>query len=108
MSNSTRGPQREAGAPFVMHLERVCRLIAMGQRFVVEINPNSDLPEGIAGQVICGVELKIMEGGEMTMTVGDGSLVLHLGLTLADYKRHWRCWQGGLPTVARRLALRWG
>lgn len=62
MSSSTRGPQRGTNSPFVMHLERVCRLIEMGQRFTVEFNPTSDV--AAAGvTIVQDIRIRIREGG---------------------------------------------
>lgn len=107
MSNSNQGPQRGAGGPFVMHLERVCRLIEMGQRFTVEINPCSDVGNA-APNVIRELRLMIHAGGEVSMHTLDGSTVLRFDLTLANYKKVWRCWQNGTPTEAQRRAAPWG
>ena len=105
MSNSVRGPQRGNGGPFVMHLERVCRLIELGARFAaVEFNPNSDAD----GRMIGNVGLRITDGGGVSLVMIDGSSVGAFGMTLANYKKLWRCWQNGTPTEAQRGAMRWG
>ena len=92
-----------------MHLERVCRLIDMGARFLVEFNPNSDVGERmIGGQTIGNVGLRITDGGGVSMVLLDSSSTCAFGMTLANYKRLWRCWQNGVPTEAARRAMRWG
>jgi hypothetical protein len=108
MSNSTHGPQRGCGEPFVMHLERVVRFIEMGARFeAVEFHPNSDQGQA-RGAVIRRVGLRIREGGAVNLIALDGTEIYGYGLSLANYKRTWRIWQNGVPTEAQRRALRWG
>ena len=104
MNTSTRGPLRGKDLPFVMHLERVCRLIEMGQRFIVEFNPCSD----IGGDVKTGIRLTIRDGGEVCMQDATGAGFMLFDLSLANYKRVWRCWQNGVPTEAQRRSLKWG
>lgn len=104
MSNSTRGQQHRDDGPFVMHLERVCRLIEMGQRFTVEFNPCSD----VGGGITSGIRLSIRDGGEVCMQSLNGAGFMLFNLNLANYKRVWRCWQNGVPTEAQRRAVRWG
>lgn len=104
MSNSGRGPLSGVGAPFVMHLERVCRLIDMGAAFVVEFHPNGDNGEGM----ISGLKLRILEGGEVALMTMDGTQVTCFDLALANYKRVWRCWQNGIPTLEQRRTALWG
>lgn len=106
MSNSIRGPQRGQGAPFVMHLERVVRLIEMGQHFTIEFNPNSDVGM-VMGDLVFNKGLRIDNGGVVMLTKDDQSFYA-LGLTLANYKRVWRCWQNGIPTDALRRGMKWG
>lgn len=106
MSSSTRGPQSGRGLPFVMHLERVCQLIEMGQTFVVEFNPNSDIAHG-GMLIVRGVRLLIHEGGDITMESMDGLQKIDLGMSLANYKWLWRCWQNGEPQDVQRKATRW-
>lgn len=108
MNSSTRGPQGRNDAPFVMHLERVCRLIEMGQRFAVEFNPCSDVATAMHGRLVRDVALEILAGGEIAMRTMDGSVVLRFDMTLANYKRLWRCWQNGTPGEAQRRTTRWG
>lgn len=105
MNTSTRGPQQGGGQPFVMHLERVCRLIEMGQTFSVEFNPCGDVA---IDRVVRDVGLRIRDGGEVAMKTLNGAEVLAFGLTLANYKRLWRCWQNGTPTEGQRKAVAWG
>ena len=107
MNDSRRGPARGDGRPFVMHLEKVCRLIEMGQRFTVEFNPNSDAAAG-GMEVIRDVRLSILKGGEVCMQAPSGAGFALFDLTLATYKRVWRCWQNGLPGVVQRRETRWG
>lgn len=107
MSSSIRGTQHGKDAPFVMHLERVCRLIEMGQRFTVEFNPTSDV--AAAGvTIVQDIRIRIREGGDILMEALNGMQTMDFRMTLANYKRLWRVWQNGMPTEAQRLALRWG
>lgn len=106
MSNSTRGPQSRRDLPFVMHLERVCQLIDMGQTFIVEFNPNSDVAHG-GMLIVRGVRLRIRDGGDITMESVDGSQKIDLGMSLANYKLLWRCWQNGEPQDVLRIATWW-
>lgn len=108
MSNTLRGSRRGSDAPFVMHLERVCRLIDMGAKFrVIEVNPNCDL-ERVRHSLIKDVGLQIRDGGDVSAILLDGSIVCGFGLSLANYKKVWRAWQNGVPTEAQRRAVRWG
>ena len=107
MSNSIRGPQRSANSPFVMHLERVCRLINMGQTFTVEFHPHADIPQKLQGGVVKKIGLHIRDGGEVTLVPIGGSAAMFLGLTLANYGKLWRCWQGEEPSDAQRKATQW-
>lgn len=108
MSNSIRGPQRGNNVPFVMHLERVCRLVDMGARFaVIEFNPNSDLGK-VRNKLLKEVGLRIREGGDVSMVMLDDSVVTGFGLRLGNYKRIWRIWQNGEPTEEQRRAVKWG
>ena len=88
----------------MMHLEKVCRLIEMGQRFVVEFNPCSD----IGGKVWTGMKLTIQDGGNVCMVAPNGAGFMLFNLNLANYKRLWRCWQNGVPGEGQRRATRWG
>lgn len=107
MSSSIRGTQHGKDAPFVMHLERVCRLIEMGQRFTVEFNPTSDV--AAAGvSIVQDIRIRIREGGDILMEALNGMQTLDFRMTLANYKRVWRIWQNGVPTDAQRRTLRWG
>ena len=106
MSSSARGPQCGRGLPFVMHLERVCQLIDMGQTFIVEFNPNSEAASAGA-TMVRGVRLLIHEGGDITMESEDGSQRIDLGMTLANYRWFWRCWQNGEPQDVQCKATRW-
>ena len=102
MSSSIRGLQRGASGPYVLHLERVCQLIDRGTPVTVELHPNSDAI-GLLPRVL----IDIHEGGDVSLhRIGSGDR-LFLGLTLANYKRQWRCWVGE-PTEAQRRAMRWG
>ena len=93
-------------APFIMHLERVVRLIEMGQHFTVEFNPCSDV--GIAKDTLVrDIGLRIDSGGDVAMLTSNGLGVYTQKLTLANYKRVWRCWQNGVPSVAQRCASKW-
>ena len=88
-----------------MHLERVCRLLDMGARFVIEFNPCSDVDfHGL----LRDVKLRINDGGDVSLILGNGATVLAFGLTLANYKRVWRCWQNGTPSETQRRDTRWG
>lgn len=107
MSSSARGPQTPAGGPFVMHLEKVCRLIEMGQTFTVELHPHSDLPAQLRGRLVRRVGIHILDGGQVTLQTMDGQESIFLGLSLANYKRIWRCWQNGVPTDQARGATAW-
>lgn len=105
MNSSLRGPQRGRDVPFVMHLERVCRLMEMGQRFTVEFNPNGDVS---IDRVIRDLELHVHDGGDVSVRTLNGAVLMAFDLTLANYKRVWRCWQNGTPTEAQRRAVKWG
>ncbi len=105
MNTSTRGPLRGRDVPFVMHLERVCRLIEMGQRFTVEFNPSSDIE---IARVIRDLELHVHDGGDISMRTLNGATLMAFDLSLGNYKRVWRCWQNGTPTEAQRRAVKWG
>lgn len=108
MNTSMRAPQRGDNGPFLMHLERVCRLIEKGAEFTIEFNPCSDIAP-MLGRVMERVWLRIEEGGDVTVLARGGSEGYRLlGLTLANYKRLWRCWQNGTPTQAQARAARWG
>ena len=107
MSKSIRGPQYGDDGPFLMHLERVCRLIEKGAEFVIEFNPCSDLP-ALLGETMEHVRLRIEEGGDVTVLARGGSEGYRLlGLTLANYKRLWRCGQNGTPTTDQRRRRPW-
>lgn len=107
MNTSMRAPQRGDNGPFLMHLERVCRLIEKGAEFVIEFNPCSDIAP-MLGRVMERVRLRIEEGGDVTVLARGGSEGYRLlGLTLANYKRLWRCWQNGTPTTAQRRSKPW-
>lgn len=102
------GGIKRSGGPFIMHLERVVRLIEMGQRFVVEINPNSDVYDLIGRRMLEGVRLEIADGGRLLVEMANGVGVSVLRLTLANYKRVWRCWQNGVPDEDLRRGVSWG
>ena len=107
MNTSMRAPQRGDNGPFLMHLERVCRLIEKGAEFTIEFNPCSDIAP-MLGRVMERVRLRIEEGGDVTVLARGGSEGYRLlGLTLANYKRLWRCWQNGMPTTAQRRRRPW-
>lgn len=93
--------------PFVMHLERVCQLIARGQTFAVEFHPCSDLPAAMRGKLIRQVRLEILTDGDVALQVGNADTKLFVGLTLANYKQIWRCWQNGLPGDRLRQGTPW-
>lgn len=107
MRSDSPNAWRGTGAPFVMHLERVCRLIEMGQRFTVEINPCSDAGRA-APNVVRDLEIYIHAGGAVSLMAAPGVPVMAFDLTLDNYKRVWRVWQNGAPTEAQRRAARWG
>lgn len=107
MRTSIRGPLRGNNAPFVMHLERVCRLIEMGQRFTIEFNPCSNVGK-LRGRLIKDMGLHIESGGDIALVTTDGISTAGFGLTLANYKSVWRCWQNGEPDEAMRRGLKWG
>lgn len=108
MSKSTRGPQHGHDGPFMMHLERVCRLIEMGAEMTIEFNPSSDLPAMLGG-IMEHVRLKIHEDGAVSLHADHNTVGYSLtGLTLASYNRLWRCWQNGAPSEARQRAVKWG
>ena len=108
MNTSTRGPQRGKDSPFIMHLERVCRLIEMGATFTVEFNPCSDIPR-LYTDLLKGAKLRIHEDGDVSVHMNGSSIgVRLLGMTLANYKKLWRCWQNGVPVDAQRRSTRWG
>ena len=108
MNTSTRSPRRGNDAPFQMHLERVCRLIELGASFTIEFNPCSDIPS-LFGEVLQGVRLRIHEDGDVSVHMKGSAIGMKLlGLNLANYKKLWRCWQNGAPSVAQRRATRWG
>lgn len=93
-------------APFVMHLEQVCRLIDMGQHFVVEFNPCSDVNVE-NNHMIRNVGLGIKDGGRISMIMPGGIYIMAYDMTLANYRKLWRCWQNGVPNEAQRRGLKW-
>lgn len=106
MSSSIRGPQHGGTGAYVLHLERVCQLIERGNTLTVEINPVSDVAAAMDRPVIRAT-IDIHEGGDVSLgRPGHNGDRLFLGLTLANYKRVWRCWAGE-PTEAQRRAMRW-
>lgn len=107
MNMSTRGPLRGNDTPFVMHLERVCRLIEMGQKFTIEFNPCSDIVETM-GNMIESAGISILTDGRVCIHRPSGYGAAVANLSLANYKRVWRCWQNGAPTDAQRRAVKWG
>lgn len=108
MNTSMRAPQRGDNGPFLMHLERVCRLIEKGAEFVIEFNPCSDLP-ALLGETMEHVRLQIHEDGAVSVHAGRKDIAFNLlGLTLSNYKRLWRCWKNGTPTTAQRRRTPWG
>lgn len=135
MSNSTRAPQRRDSGPWVMHLEKVCRLLAEGQRFTIELHPYSDAYGFMDGRMMRNMGLHILDkaanlkvrrsalkgrtadgsnqrfearhrGGQVSILPEKGAAIF-LGANLANYNALWRCWQGGTPTDARRRAAPW-
>jgi len=108
MGNSLRGPQHGNKAPYVMRLERVCQLIELDGRFpAIEFNPCSDAGE-IRNRLLTQIGLRIRENGVITLVLPGSLNITAFGLTLANYKKVWRCWQNGVPTEAQRRAVRWG
>lgn len=107
VSNSIRGPQRSTDSPFVMHLERVCRLIEMGQDFTIEFHPHSDLPSSVRGMVVKKMGLRILEDGDVLMLPIGGGQTMMLGMKLANYRKIWRCWQNGTPTETQCRETWW-
>lgn len=106
--SSLHAPLPGTGAPFVMHLERVCRLIDMGAQFgAIEFNPNSDLGD-VRNTLVKEIGLAIRDGGSVSLIASNGMPVSALGLRLGNYKRVWRIWQNGIPSEAQRRAVRWG
>lgn len=108
MNTSLRG-SRNGGkdGPFLMHLERLCRLISMGQTFTVEFHPVLTGTGELRGKVIRHLGLHIMDGGDVAIQLIDKSATIMVGLTLANYKRAWRVWQNGVPTDEQRRATEW-
>ena len=104
MKSGTRGAHTY-NAPFVMHLERVCRLMELGQRFTVEFNPCCDVE---IARVIGNLELHVHDGGDISVRTMNGAVLMAFNLTLGNYKKVWRCWQNGTPTEAQRRAVKWG
>ena len=105
MSSSARGPQRRPDGPYVLHLERVCQLVDRGTAVTLELNPASDAAMTTDG-ILPRVLIDIHEGGDVSLhRLGSGDRVF-LGLTLANYKRRWRCWVG-IPSEAQRRAMKW-
>lgn len=105
---NTKEPRQGPGVPFVMHLERVCRLIDMGAHFgAIEFHPYSDLGD-IRGTIVRNVALRICDGGGVSITTPDGISISAFGLALSNYKRLWRIWQNGIPTDAQRAMVKWG
>ena len=96
------------GVPFVMHLDRVARLMEMGTRFDIEINPNCDLAERFERRpcMMLDMQLRVLAGGGVEIMVNSRT-GYEMGLTLANYKRIWRCWQNGAPTAAQSAACKW-
>lgn len=93
--------------PFIMHLERVCRLIEMGQTFTVEFHPILTGAGDLRGKVIKRLGLHIMDGGDVAIQLLDAQTSIMVGLTLANYKKTWRCWQNGIPSDPQRGATEW-
>ena len=93
-------------APFVLRLEQLVRLMEQG-KFVIEFNPCSDIGATV-GTLIKDVGLRIERDGDVAMVTSDGQSVCTMGLTLANYKRIWRCWHKGVPNENMRRGLRWG
>ncbi len=107
MANSARGPQRRPEGPYVAHLDKVCRLLEDGQRLTVEFHPYGDLPGDLRDKAIRGMELHIMDGGDVAFRMPGSSNRIFLGMTLGNYGRLWRVWIGGTPNDAQRRAMRW-
>lgn len=109
MNSSLRGSRAGDGreGPFVMHLERLCQLIAMGQTFTVEFHPVSDLPLSLRGKVVKRLGLHILDGGDVAIQLLDDSTSIMVGLSLANYKALWRVWQAGTPSDALRRGTPW-
>lgn len=115
MANSIHGPQRRPEGPYVAHLEKVCRLLdsfeepRRGPRtgFTVEFHPYGDLPGNLRGQVIRGVRLHIMDGGDVSFMLSGSDTGFFVGLRLSNYGSLWRVWIGGMPGEAARREKRW-
>lgn len=105
MSNSTRGQQNRTEGPRVMYLDRVCRLLAEGQRFTVEFHPYSDLYGDMGSRVARNLGLHILDGGQVSILPMNGTAIF-LGASLANYGSLWRCWQGE-PSEAQRRGTPW-
>lgn len=106
----TRHPTRSGegtGRPFLMHLERLCRLISMGQTFTVEFHPALTGTGELRGKVIRHLGLHIMDGGDVAIQLLDAETTIMVGLNLANYKRAWRVWQNGVPSDAQCRATEW-
>ena len=106
MSNSTRGPQRADSGPRVMYLDQLCRLLADGQRFTIELHPYSDLYGDMGSRVARNTGLHILDGGQVAMLPGSSGVSVFMGATLANYGSLWRCWQG-TPGEAQRKGTPW-
>ena len=96
-----------SGMPFVMHLERVCRWIDMGHKFTIEFNPCSDVVD-LMGTLIESAGVSILPDGYVCIYRPSGYGTAMAKLSLANYKRIWRCWQNGIPTEAQRAMVKWG
>ena len=107
MNSSRMNPGRGKDLPFVMHLERLCQLIEMGQTFTIEFHPAGDLPGGLRGKIVKKLGLHIMDGGEVAIQMLDASTSIMVGLSLANYKGLWRAWQNGVPCDAQRRGTPW-
>lgn len=90
-----------------MHLEKVCRLIDMGQTFTVEFHPHGDFPRDLRGRVVKRLGLQLLADGDVALQMIGGGCSMFLGLKLSNYKPLWRCWQNGTPTDAQRRETGW-
>lgn len=103
---SFKAQEKYNGSAYILHLERVCQLIASGHLVTVEFNPNSDLPPEIAGRIMTRAGIHILDGGEIAIVNPNSDTSMFLNLSLANYKKLWRCWCG-FPSDSHRRAMKW-
>ena len=106
-SETIMGRSSHSGHPYILHLERLCQLIEMGQVFNVELHPHADMAPEFQGGLLKHVGLVILAGGDVAVEMMDGQSRLFLGLTLANYKRRWRVWTNGTPNITLRHNVAW-